>query len=185
MCTSCTQSTPMPSGEWPDRFLAVSRWAPLPFFRPHPASKRRNRGNVTSLILVRQQGIHLTEPLGFNELAAAIEGSHLVITDSGGLQEECTVYQRPVLILRDSTERPEGVQAGVARLVGANTSLLHSTCMDLLQDTHPGGLWSNMSRATWPYGWGNASRAIMQHLLRMAPSLARGDHRVPGRFTRE
>jgi len=68
--------------------------------------------------------IFLTEPLDYAELVGAIERSHLILTDSGGLQEEAPSLGKPVLVLRDTTERPEAVTAGTAKLVGTQTEIL-------------------------------------------------------------
>jgi len=76
--------------------------------------------------------IHLTEPLGYLDLVSAMEGARLVLTDSGGIQEEAPTFGAPVLVLRDVTERPEGVAAGVARLVGTDGSRILGEALDLL-----------------------------------------------------
>jgi UDP-N-acetylglucosamine 2-epimerase (non-hydrolysing) len=93
--------------------------------------------------------------------------AHLLITDSGGIQEEATGVGKPVLILRDTTERPEGVHAGSARLVGADMADLLHWGTKLLTDDDA---YSEMSTATSPYGTGYAAYEISEVLS----SIARG-----------
>ena len=90
---------------------------------------------------------------------------HLVITDSGGLQEEATGVAKPVLVLRSTTERPEGVEAGTARLVGADPSAIVHWAEHLLHDPEA---YRRMARATSPYGSGTAASAIVDVLRRGA-----------------
>lgn len=110
-------------------------------------------------ILGRHQRIHLIEPLDvidFHNLAAR---SYLIMSDSGGVQEEAPSLGVPVLVLRDTTERPEGVEAGTLKLVGTETANVLSAMNELLdnEETHQA-----MSDASNPYGDGQASRRILQ-----------------------
>lgn len=101
--------------------------------------------------------IHLTDPLGYLDLVSALKHAELVLTDSGGIQEEAPTFGAPVLVLREATERPEGVNAGVARLVGTKRSRILSEAHDLLAAEtreHSG------DRAQNPYGDGKAGERI-------------------------
>ena len=94
------------------------------------------------------------EPFAFYKLLAA---SYLVLTDSGGVQEEAPYFGKPVLVLRDKTERPEGVAAGVLRLVGCEADAVADALGTLLDDSEQ---YAAMSRATSPFGDGKASKRI-------------------------
>jgi UDP-N-acetylglucosamine 2-epimerase (non-hydrolysing) len=83
-------------------------------------------------LLTGHPRIHLTEPLGYLDLVSAMERATLVLTDSGGIQEEAPTFGAPVLVLRDVTERPEGVETGVARLVGTDGRRILREALDLL-----------------------------------------------------
>lgn len=106
--------------------------------------------------------IHLLEPLDYFGFVSLLHSAHLVLTDSGGVQEEAPALGKPVLVLRENTERPEGVKAGVARLVGTNTEEIVSHASTLLTDH---AAYRNMAWAVNPYGDGNASRRIVDAIL--------------------
>ena len=100
----------------------------------------------------------LTEPLDYDRLVAAMRGCTLLLTDSGGLQEEAPALGKPVLVLRRTTERPEAVEAGTARLVGTQPSTILEEASRLLDDADAYGA---MSRAVNPFGDGQASARIL------------------------
>ena len=100
----------------------------------------------------------LTEPLDYDRLVAAMRGCTLLLTDSGGLQEEAPALGKPVLVLRRTTERPEAVEAGTARLVGTEPSVILEEASRLLDDADAYGA---MSRAVNPFGDGQASVRIL------------------------
>ena len=100
----------------------------------------------------------LTEPLDYDRLVAAMRGCTLLLTDSGGLQEEAPALGKPVLVLRRTTERPEAVDAGTARLVGTEPSSILEEASRLLEDADAYGA---MSRAVNPFGDGQASARIL------------------------
>ena len=100
----------------------------------------------------------LTEPLDYDRLVAAMRGCSLLLTDSGGLQEEAPALGKPVLVLRRTTERPEAVEAGTARLVGTDPAEIFSEASQLLEDAEA---YSAMSRAINPFGDGQASSRIL------------------------
>jgi UDP-N-acetylglucosamine 2-epimerase (non-hydrolysing) len=101
--------------------------------------------------------IHLSAPLGYSDLVHALQGATLVLTDSGGIQEEAPSFGTPVLVLREVTERPEAVRAGVARLVGMDRTRIVETATELLGDEEAR---LRMARATSPYGDGRAAERI-------------------------
>ncbi|MGE6524197.1 non-hydrolyzing UDP-N-acetylglucosamine 2-epimerase [Bacillus safensis] len=106
--------------------------------------------------------VHLIEPLevvDFHNFAAA---SHFILTDSGGVQEEAPSLGKPVLVLRDTTERPEGVKAGTLKLAGTDEETIYNMAKQLLVDQKE---YDNMSKASNPYGDGQASKRIVEMLL--------------------
>ncbi|MUG95084.1 UDP-N-acetylglucosamine 2-epimerase (non-hydrolyzing) [Scytonema sp. UIC 10036] len=103
--------------------------------------------------------IFLTEPLDYAELVGAIMRSHLVLTDSGGLQEEAPSLGKPVLVLRETTERPEAVTAGTAKLVGTASENICANAVELL--TNPTA-YETMANAINPFGDGQAAKRILQ-----------------------
>ena len=114
-------------------------------------------------------GVVLVEPIGYAHMVAAIKQCTFVLTDSGGLQEEAPCLGKPVLVMRDETERPEGLQAGTLDLVGHDRSLIVSAAARMLSDD---AYYARMARATNPYGDGHASERITQWLL----ARLRGQH---------
>lgn len=103
--------------------------------------------------------IFLTEPLDYGELVGAIGRSHLLLTDSGGLQEEAPSLGKPVLVLRDTTERPEAVTAGTAKLVGTTSENIFANAAELLSNSDA---YEAMANAINPFGDGHAAERILQ-----------------------
>lgn len=103
--------------------------------------------------------IHLIDPLDVIELHNFYPHTHMIMTDSGGLQEEAPTYGIPLLVLRDTTERPEGIDAGVLELVGTDEADVYEAARNLLTDA---ALYDKMSQAANPFGDGQASRRIVQ-----------------------
>ena len=101
----------------------------------------------------------LTEPLDYDQLVAAMRGCTLVLSDSGGLQEEAPALGKPVLVLRRTTERPEAIEAGTARLIGTATADILAEASALLSDS---AAYEAMARAHNPFGDGQASGRIVQ-----------------------
>jgi UDP-N-acetylglucosamine 2-epimerase (non-hydrolysing) len=110
-------------------------------------------------LLGNHSRIFLTEPLDYAELVGAIERSHLILTDSGGLQEEAPSLGKPVLVLRDTTERPEAVTAGTAKLLGTQTANIVTAASELLSNPDA---YSKMATAINPFGDGHAAERILQ-----------------------
>lgn len=107
--------------------------------------------------------VHLLEPLDYVGFVALMRRCHHIITDSGGIQEEAPGLGKPVLITRDTTERPEAIEAGVALLVGQQADALVSASHRLLDDA---AAYAAMSTARHPFGDGHASERITEVLLR-------------------
>jgi UDP-N-acetylglucosamine 2-epimerase (non-hydrolysing) len=103
--------------------------------------------------------IFLTEPLDYAELVGAMQRCYLLLTDSGGLQEEAPSLGKPVLVLRETTERPEAVEAGTARLVGTDPGTVVAIASDLLSNP---ASYQAMANAVNPFGDGHASERIEQ-----------------------
>ena len=105
--------------------------------------------------------IILTDPLGYQEFILLMDSCHLILTDSGGIQEEAPALGKPVLVLRDTTERPEAIDAGTARLVGTDPTRVLSVTETLL---HSEKAYEAMARAKNPYGDGRAAERILAAL---------------------
>ena len=105
--------------------------------------------------------IHLIEPLQYEQFIYMMDKSYFIITDSGGVQEEAPSLGKPVLVTRDTTERPEALEAGTVKLVGTDTALIVSEAQKLINDNQA---YNNMSKASNPYGDGYASKKIVQHI---------------------
>lgn len=106
--------------------------------------------------------IHCTEPLDYLPFTNLMSRVHFVVTDSGGVQEEAPALGKPVLVVRRETERPEGVEAGTARLVGTEEESLYQACQELL--TQPQA-YEAMAKAVNPYGDGHAAKKICDALV--------------------
>lgn len=105
--------------------------------------------------------VRLVPPQGYRMFVALMARCRLVLTDSGGVQEEAPSLGKPVLVMRDTTERPEGVEAGTAALTGPNADVIVSTASRLLTDTEA---YREMATAINPYGDGQASVRILQRM---------------------
>jgi UDP-N-acetylglucosamine 2-epimerase (non-hydrolysing) len=101
--------------------------------------------------------IALIEPLDYLNFVAMMEACTLMLTDSGGIQEEAPSLGKPVLVMRETTERPEGVAAGTAQLVGADTARIVAAANRLLDDA---AAYAAMAQAHSPYGDGTAAQQI-------------------------
>lgn len=108
-------------------------------------------------ILGDDDRIHLIEPLDVIDFHNFANRAHLILTDSGGVQEEAPSLGVPVLVLRDTTERPEGIEAGTLKLAGTEEETIYTLAKELLIDT---SVYETMSKASNPYGDGHASERI-------------------------
>jgi UDP-N-acetylglucosamine 2-epimerase (non-hydrolysing) len=109
--------------------------------------------------------LHLLEPVDYLSLVWLLDRCRIVLTDSGGIQEEAPSLGRPVLVMRETTERPEGIEAGTARLVGTDPARIRDESGRLLDDPQA---WEAMARVANPYGDGHASERIADSLIRYA-----------------
>lgn len=116
---------------------------------------RRTLGTLSNVFLL--------EPLEYLPFVYLMSRSHLIITDSGGIQEEAPSLGKPVLVMRDTTERPEAVTAGIVRLVGTDSDRIVAETLSLLDDN---AQYQQMARAHNPYGDGLAARRIVDELIR-------------------
>ena len=114
---------------------------------------------VAEDILGGHEGIYLTEPLDIFDMHNLINKSHLMLTDSGGLQEEAPHLNVPVLVLRNVTERPEGIEAGVSVLVGTDKAVIKESVNNLLTNE---AYYRSMADGVNPYGDGRASERIVR-----------------------
>jgi UDP-N-acetylglucosamine 2-epimerase (non-hydrolysing) len=106
--------------------------------------------------------IHLLNPVDYQTMVALMSRCYLVLTDSGGLQEEAPSLDKPVLVLRDVTERPEGVESGTLALVGTDEERVVSSVLKLLDDPCE---YRRMAKARNPYGDGQAALRIRDAIL--------------------
>lgn len=113
-------------------------------------------------ILKGRERIHLIEPLDYQPFANLMARSYLLMTDSGGIQEEAPGLGKPVLVLRDTTERPEAIAAGTVKLLGTDTDLIYKTCTELIRNQEA---YREMATAVNPYGDGKAVERIVKRLL--------------------
>jgi UDP-N-acetylglucosamine 2-epimerase (non-hydrolysing) len=116
-------------------------------------------------ILGAAPNVHLLAPLDYLPFVALMMRSHIVLTDSGGIQEEAPSFGKPVLVMRELTERPEAVAAGTVALVGADRQRIHDGVAELLDDP---ARYAGFARAHNPYGDGRAGERIRDALLRAA-----------------
>ena len=107
-------------------------------------------------------GVVLVEPIDYAQMVAAVRGATFVLTDSGGLQEEAPCLGKPVLVMREETERPEGLEAGTLELVGHYRARIVASAVRLLTDE---GAYGRMARVANPYGDGRAAGRIVDWLL--------------------
>lgn len=112
-------------------------------------------------LLNNQQNIYLINPLDYRPFTFLMNKCDIVLTDSGGIQEEAPSLGKPVLVMRDTTERPEAVEAGTVRLVGTNTDTIVNAVNELLHNRES---YLRMSRAHNPYGDGKAAARIREYL---------------------
>ncbi|MED1602993.1 UDP-N-acetylglucosamine 2-epimerase (non-hydrolyzing) [Alkalihalophilus marmarensis] len=117
---------------------------------------------IADEVLGKDDRIHLIEPLSVVDFHNYASRAHIILTDSGGVQEEAPSLGVPVLVLRDTTERPEGIAAGTLKLAGTEEENIYNLAKDLLTDKES---YNEMSKASNPYGDGNASKRIVEAIL--------------------
>lgn len=124
----------------------------------YPVHPNPNVKDVAYEVLGQCANIHLCEPLDYAPFVAAMKRSYLIISDSGGVQEEAPALGKPVLVLRDETERPEAVEQGVVKLVGPNYERIVAETQLLLDDELA---YKTMARGISPYGDGHGAERIV------------------------
>ncbi len=127
----------------------------------YPVHPNPNVQEPVNELLANKERIHLIKPLEYAQFCSLMKKSYLILTDSGGVQEEAPSLGKPVLVLRDTTERPEAVEFGTVKLVGTNQEKIVSTVQFLLNNKKE---YDKMAEASNPYGDGLASKRIVQIL---------------------
>ncbi len=136
----------------------------------YPVHLNPNVQGPVRKILGATRRIHLTEPVSYSDLLRLMKRCHLILTDSGGIQEEAPSFHKPVLILREVTERPEVVEAGAGRIVGTETSRIIAEASRLLSEPEA---YRAMSSAENPFGDGAAAEKIVTVLAQTLQEAAR------------
>ncbi len=129
----------------------------------YPVHLNPKVASVASEIFDNHSRIKLIEPMDVIDFHNFIKKSYLILSDSGGIQEEASALSKPLLILRNTTERPEGLEAGTLKLVGTNENEIYQKTFELLSDKK---LYDKMQKAKNPFGNGNASKLITEILLK-------------------
>lgn len=127
----------------------------------YPVHLNPNVDGPVRRILGAEPRVRLLPPVDYLSFVALLDACHLVLTDSGGVQEEAPTFGKPILVMREVTERPEGVAAGVARLVGTDEARIAAEAVRLLEDE---AAWRAMATGANPYGDGAAARRIASRL---------------------
>jgi len=126
------------------------------------------RQPVADILAARQlSNVHLIDPVDYLPFVYLMNRAHLIITDSGGVQEEAPSLGKPVLVMRDTTERPEAVAAGTVKLVGTSRETIVRECLNLLNNPTD---YQRMSQAHNPYGDGKATQRIVDTVLSIQKS---------------
>ena len=124
----------------------------------YPIHKNPDVRKIANEVLKGNKKIKMIEPLEVIDFHNFMNKAYLILTDSGGIQEEAPSIGKPVLVLRDTTERPEGIEAGTLKLVGTNENDIYEKTKELLINREE---YDKMSKATNPYGDGFASKRIV------------------------
>ena len=128
----------------------------------YPVHLNPNVREPVNRLLAGVDNIHLIEPLDYLPFVYLMNRAYLILTDSGGIQEEAPSLGKPVLVMRDTTERPEAIEAGTVKLVGTEVDAISSNIHSLLTDAHA---YQRMSFAHNPYGDGKACARIIETLI--------------------
>lgn len=127
----------------------------------YPVHLNPNVQQPVNELLAGITNIHLISPQDYLPFVYLMNRSYLILTDSGGIQEEAPSLGKPVLVMRDTTERPEAVEAGTVKLVGTDAAVIEKSVMDLLENTE---LYKQMAEAHNPYGDGTSCQQIIEFL---------------------
>lgn len=128
----------------------------------YPIHLNPNIRKIADDVIGNNEKIKIIEPLEVIDFHNFINKSYLILTDSGGIQEEAPSLEKPVLVLRDTTERPEGIDAGTLKLVGTDENTIYNETIKLLLDNDE---YLKMSKANNPYGDGFASKKIVDEIV--------------------
>ena len=128
----------------------------------YPVHLNPNVQKPVRQLLAGLDNVHLIEPLGYEPFVHLMQQCYLVLTDSGGVQEEAPGLGKPVLVMRDTTERPEAVDAGTVKLVGTDVAMIVKEVSELISNEQA---YAVMSRAHNPYGHGKACEKILVNLV--------------------
>ena len=125
-----------------------------------PVHPNPNVKNITNEILAKTERVYLLEPLDYIDFVKLMENAWLIVSDSGGVQEESPSLGKPLLVLRENTERPEAIESGIAKLVGNNLS-------ELLAENYRDETWINSVKSVEnPFGRGDSAKKIVEILLK-------------------
>jgi len=122
-----------------------------------------NGQQPVNALLADIDNIYLIAPQDYLPFVYLMNRSYLILTDSGGIQEEAPSLGKPVLVMRDTTERPEAVEAGTVRLVGTDIATIEESVAELLENK---SVYAEMAAAHNPYGDGTACQQIIQFLIK-------------------
>jgi UDP-N-acetylglucosamine 2-epimerase (non-hydrolysing) len=134
----------------------------------YPVHLNPNVQETVKRVLENVEHVTLLPPLDYSPMVHLLKHAALVLTDSGGLQEEAPAFGIPVLVLRQVTERPEGLEAGVLKLVGTNRNSIVQSANQLLDDATA---YAKMAKATNPFGDGKAAGRIVKGIMNFKPNL--------------
>jgi UDP-N-acetylglucosamine 2-epimerase (non-hydrolysing) len=124
---------------------------------PNPNTK-----HVIEKFFSKSQRVVLSEPLGYGEFVGVMNKAHIILSDSGGIQEEAPALGKPVLVLRKETERPESLDSGSVKLIGTDKTAIVKEVNKLLNDQH---YYLSLAKISYPYGDGNTSESIVNILI--------------------
>ena len=127
----------------------------------YPMHLNPNVRKPVNEILSNISNVHLIEPLEYEQFVYLMSKSYIILTDSGGIQEEAPSLGKPVLVMRDTTERPEAIKAGTVKLVGTNKKIIIKEVTRLLNSKEA---YNSMSKSTNPYGDGNACKKVVEFM---------------------
>ena len=125
-----------------------------------PLHKNKIVRDPIKRVLGNEKRVILTEPLDYKDMVSVLKEAKFLLTDSGGLQEEAPALGKPVLVLRETTERSEAIHAGTAKLIGVETERILENIRLLLSNKE---LYASMSKAINPFGDGQSSARILKH----------------------
>jgi UDP-N-acetylglucosamine 2-epimerase (non-hydrolysing) len=130
----------------------------------YPVHLNPNVQEPVNRILNKVKNIHLIKPLDYPSFIYLMSKSYIILTDSGGIQEEAPALGKPVLVMRDTTERPEALEVGTVKLVGTNTNTIVDQTINLLENDE---MYKSMTKLNNPYGDGNAAQLVLNFILNL------------------